>query len=233
MMKMPAGGPTLTPTERLAFDIRGYAVVPGVLEPDAIKAVNAELDAIEAVGLRCRDALPDAPGVRYESRYERLGATWPDQGEGARAGIGLGDSGSKIWAYGAAHVAPSLPLLAESAVAGPAILPYLKEFHLEPCLEMFAPRFQWQGAESDIHDSRSAYSAGFQRTLASGDKDMKGEPMNGMPTAENFSTTEGGRLQMEQFRVMVMLTDVEPGDGALMVIPGESSCPAATHEPAS
>ena len=82
MMKMPAGGPTLTPTERLAFDIRGYAVVPGVLEPDAIKAVNAELDAIEAVGLRCRDELPDAPGVRYESRYERLGATWPSEGEG-------------------------------------------------------------------------------------------------------------------------------------------------------
>jgi hypothetical protein len=41
--------------------------------------------------------MPDAPGVGHESRYERLGATWPEEGKGARVGIGLGDSGTKTW----------------------------------------------------------------------------------------------------------------------------------------
>jgi hypothetical protein len=222
-MTLPAqpAGPTLTPTQRLAFDANGFALLENVLSPAEIAAVNGKLDPIEAIGVQSRDSMPDAPGIQHESRYERLGATWPQEGEAARAGIGHGDSGAKIWSYGAVQVAPSLPMLAAAAVCGPQILPYVNEFHDEPFLQMMAPRFQWQNAESDIHDSRSAYSPGFQRTLKASEEDMKGAPMNGMPKPEtDFHTTAEGRLKMNQFRVMLMLTDIEAGGGALMVIPG-------------
>ena len=139
-MQMPPkkpDGPLLTPTQRLAFDTNGFAVLPGVLSPAEVAAVNLQLDPIEAIGVQCRDAVPDAPGVRNESRYARLGATWPQEGDGARAGIGLGDSGAKIWAYGATQCVPALPLLSASAVCGSQILPFVNELHDEPFLQMF------------------------------------------------------------------------------------------------
>ena len=53
----------LTPEERLSFDIRGYVLLPEVLSPSELAALNARLDPIEQIGLRCREENPTALGV--------------------------------------------------------------------------------------------------------------------------------------------------------------------------
>ena len=75
-------------------------------------------------------------------------------------------------------------------------------------------RFQWQGAESSIHGSRDNIST---------------TPIDGSPEAGGHYAVDpagdgdGGtspRLRTSAFRLMYLLSDVEPGGGALRVIPG-------------
>ena len=101
----------------------------------------------------------------------------------------------------------------------PLIQPYVKELCREPTLRLLSPRFQWKGAESDIHDSRSKSKASRNR-VAGAAEDRRSPPLNGMPEPTAAHVTAAGRLQIAEFRCMVMLNDVGPGGGALMVIPG-------------
>ena len=90
-------------------------VLPDALTPDEVAACNAALDPIEQIGLRCRDAYPDAPGVRPEDKYERLGALWVDEGEGLEAKINIGNAGQKIWSHGITTFEPALAAVVRSA----------------------------------------------------------------------------------------------------------------------
>ena len=104
-------------------------VLPDALTPDEVAACNAALDPIEQIGLRCRDAYPDAPGVRPEDKYERLGALWVDEGEGLEAKINIGNAGQKIWSHGITTFEPALAAVVRSrppAWRAPAATP--------PCL---------------------------------------------------------------------------------------------------
>ena len=77
-----------------------------------------------------------------------------------------------------------------------------------PVLGMLAARFQWQGAESHIHGSRD---------------DISTSPADGPEAGGNYNVEKsesGPRLRTRAFRLMYMLSDIEPGGGALRVIPG-------------
>ena len=78
-----------------------------------------------------------------------------------------------------------------------------------PILGLFSARFQWRGAESHIHGSRDNISL---------------SPEGGGPEAGGNYIVEKGadspRLRTKNFRLMYMLSDIEPGGGALRFIPG-------------
>ena len=109
------------------------------------------------------------------------------------------------------------PGLASLLAANPMVRPYIEEMVPHPKLGNFACRFQWQGAESSIHGSRDNISA----TPADGPE------AGGHYAVEPASGGGGGggggepaRLRTSAFRLMYLLSDVEPGGGALRVIPG-------------
>jgi hypothetical protein len=227
----------LTPDERLAFDVRGFVVLPGVLDELQLKDYNLKLDHIEQIGLRCRAEFPDEPGVRHEDKYTRLGALQaPTDSEYSEAGISIGNMGQKIWAHGITRLEPSLAAVA----AAPALRPYVEEFCDEPVAGLMSARYQWKGAESDIHDGRSRSTASRGPPPA-GQPDPRGVS----PMQPRLSSVEGVEWDFEEddhgshggldtrwqnyvkgFRIktepraMVFMHDIEPGDGGLMVIPG-------------
>lgn len=164
---------SLTPEQRFAFDVKGYAVLEGALSAAEIEVINLRLDAIEDMGLRYRDGA--VPGGKYRHRFgnfpdmaeldpteAREAIRAPDDlflrpqvlvedGAGGTAGIRFANSGQKMWAMNALKYDRSLaPMLA----ANPVVQPYVDEMVREPKLGLFAPRFQWQGAESEIHGPR-------------------------------------------------------------------------------
>ena len=72
MKPQPAAARALTTDERLAFDVRGYVVLPGVLNAEQLADCNARLDRVEAIGQaysRRRDChfadIPRSPLRRY------------------------------------------------------------------------------------------------------------------------------------------------------------------------
>ena len=237
-MQPPPPARRLTPEERLSFDIRGYMLLPEVLSPSELAALNARLDPIEQIGLRCREENPTALGVAPEGRYGRLHQLSITDGDGGakHAQIAIGDAGQKIWAHGLTNVDPTLAAIA----AHPALRPYIEETTREPVAGLISARFQWQNAESDVHDGRSPSTASRGPPPA-GEPDLPGvSPMAPMlssverpPEPFVLETGEGApsreaqwRAHAEQFRLcmepraMVFMHDIEPGGGGLHVIPG-------------
>ena len=135
--------------------------------------------------------------------------------DGKSVGLHIQDWGQKLWIFDLLSEAPALaPTLAANA----AVKRYVSELVERPALGLFAARYQWKGAESRIHGS-------FVRSAEVGPGVRAGSVVDSTGSAPAFRvTTEGAdrtpRLQSSAFRLMYMLSDIEPGGGALRVLPG-------------
>ena len=188
----------LTLDERFAFDVRGYAVIPGALDAAALAALSSTLDEFEALGQRYQAAHPEVEDERIEVI------------DGKSVGLHIQDWGQKLWIFDLLSEAPALaPTLAANA----AVKRYVSELVERPALGLFAARYQWKGAESRIHGS-------FVRSAEVGPGVRAGSVVDSTGSAPAFRvTTEGAdrtpRLQSSAFRLMYMLSDIEPGGGGL------------------
>jgi hypothetical protein len=128
-----------------------------------------------------------------------------DEVSGKTIGLHIQNSGQKLWVFDLLSEQPVLAGLA----ANPRVRSYIEEMVPDPVLGLLAARFQWRGAESHIHGSRD---------------DISLSPTEGPEAGGNYSversTDEPPRLRTSAFRLMYMLSDIEPGGGALRVIPG-------------
>jgi hypothetical protein len=194
----------LTPDQRFAFDVKGYAVLPGALDPTTLAALRPRLDAFEALAVTHRGAHPAVE----DGRFDTVG--------GKQIGLHIQDYGKKLWVMDLLSEDPGLAgLLAANAL----VRPYVEELVERPALQMFAARFQWQGAESEIHGS-------FVRDQRAGPGVRKGSAADPTGAAPGYHVLaaapgeEAPRIQTSMFRLMFMLSDVAPGGGALRFIPG-------------
>ena len=206
----------LTADQAFSFDVRGYVAIPGALSPATLAAVAAPLDAFEAMATDYRAAHPEVTDERVEAV------------EGRPVGLHIQDGGSKLWVFDLLSTAPEL---AGHLAANAAVRPWVEELVPSPSLGLFAARYQWQGAESAIHGSfvrEAATGPGVRRGSAA--DVTAGEPgyiVQPLPPAGTGVADGGGgaadarpRLQTSMFRLMYLLSDIEPGGGALRVIPG-------------
>ena len=199
--------PPLTPDQRFAFDVNGFVKIDDALSPSVLAEVNARLDWFEELGQRYHSAHPDI-------QDERIPVV-----DGKKVELHLQNWGQKIWIFDLLSEDSSLAL---PLAANAAIRNWVEEMVPAPVLNLFAARFQWKGAESHIHGSRD---------------DISEPPPDGGPEAGgNYevvadAATGDRRLRTSAFRLMYMLSDIEPGGGALRVIPG--SVYTAVHLPPS
>ena len=213
----------LTPDERFAFDVRGYAVIPGALDAAALTSLSSTLDVRPHPAHRPSDPsrrrfhrrrLPaqefEALGQRYQAAHPEVEDERIEVVEGKSVGLHIQDWGQKLWIFDLLSEAPALaPALAANA----AVKRYVSELVERPALGLLAARYQWKGAESRIHGS-------FVRSAEAGPGVRAGSVVDSTGSAPAFRvTTEGAdrtpRLQSSAFRLMYMLSDIEPGGGAL------------------
>ncbi len=185
----------LTPDQRFAFDVNGFVVIRDALDASTLAALQPRLDFFEALGRRYYVEHPEIVDERIDEVY------------GKQIGLHIQDSGQKLWIFD--------PLiedigLASLLAANAAVRPYVEEMVPYPKLGNFTARFQWQGAESSIHGSRD---------------DISTSPPGGPEAGGHYAVERGAagaspRLRTSAFRLMFMLSDIDPGGGALRVIPG-------------
>jgi hypothetical protein len=182
----------LTPDQRFEFDVRGFVVIEDAVDGETLAELQPRLDAFEKLGKRYHAEHPQIVDERIDDVY------------GKQIGLHIQDSGQKLWIFD--------PLiedvgLASLLAANPKVRPYVEEMVPYPKLGNFTARFQWQGAESSIHGSRD---------------DISTTPVDGPEAGGHYAVEAGDapRLRTSAFRLMFMLSDIEPGGGALRVIPG-------------
>ena len=184
----------LTPDQRFEFDVRGYVIIEDALDAETLARLQPRLDAFEQLGKRYHAEHPEIVDQRIDVVY------------GKQIGLHIQDSGQKLWIFD--------PLiedigLASFLAANPKVRPYVEEMVPFPKLGNFTARFQWQGAESSIHGSRD---------------DISTSPAEGPEAGGHYAVESGPagspRLRTSAFRLMFMLSDIEPGGGALRIIPG-------------
>ena len=215
-------GRRLNADQRFQFDVQGYCVIEGALDPAALRKINQALDPIEELAARFArhhdqiDSEPN-PALRHGGFGKIVGDGAPEI-DGAWPGLerlGLHidreNEGLKLWVFDLLDVAPELAL---PLAANPRLRPYVAEMVERPSVGLFGARFQWRGAESHIHGSRDNISA---------------PPKGGGPEAggnyrvvreDSGGGGEAPRLRNDAFRLMYMLSDIESGGGALRVVPG-------------
>jgi hypothetical protein len=190
----------LTPDQRFEFDVRGFVVIDDAVDSETLAELQRRLDVFEQLGQRYRRDHPEIVDERIDEVY------------GKQIGLHIQDSGQKLWIFD--------PLiedigLASLLAANPKVRPYVEEMVPFPKLGNFTARFQWQGAESSIHGSRD---------------DISTSPLEGPEAGGHYAVYAAGtggagteaapRLRTSAFRLMFLLSDIEPGGGALRVIPG-------------
>jgi ectoine hydroxylase-related dioxygenase (phytanoyl-CoA dioxygenase family) len=189
----------LSDDQRFQFDVNGFVLIKDALSAELLDSVKAKLDVFEMIGQQFRSEHP-------EIEDERI-----DVVNGKHIGLHLQNWGQKIWCFDLLTEEPGLaPLLAGC----PATRTFIEECVDFPVLNLFAARFQWQGAESNIHGSRDNIS----------DPPPNGESEAGGNYFVEHEDDQAGqrrpRLRTTNLRLMFMLSDIAPGGGALRVIPG-------------
>jgi hypothetical protein len=186
----------LTPDQRFQFDVRGFTVIEDAVDSKTLAQLQPRLDVLEQLGRRYHEEHPHIVDERVDEVY------------GKQVGLHIQDSGQKLWVFD--------PLVEDIGLASllacnPRVRPYVEEMVPFPKLGNFTARFQWQGAESSIHGSRD---------------DISTSPVEGPEAGGHYAVEAAAagannpRLRTSAFRLMFMLSDIEPGGGALRVIPG-------------